>query len=167
MTELKKKLYSDIRKRRPTTKNQMNITLNAFYQQRRHVSDMIKMAQKEFYVNKLSENKHDFKKVFNIANKLLFQNEEMPLTPCEDKKLLANQFNSFFITKIEKIIEILVPTNTHPSNPVYLKSEIETTIILHEFRPITLDATKKLILSATPKSCKLDPIPMNLLRKPH
>ena len=124
---------------------------------------MIKMAQNAFYVNKLSENKHDFKKVFDIAKKLLFQIEEMPLPPCEDKKLLANQFNSFFITKIE-IMEILVPTNTHPSNPVYLESEIETTVILHEFRPITLNATKKLILSATPKSCKLDPILMNLLR---
>ena len=123
-----------------------------------------KKSQKEFCVNKLSENKYDFKKVFDIANKLLFQNEEMQLPPCEDKKLLANQFISFFITKIEKIMEILVPTNTHPSNPVYLESEIETTVILHEFGPITLDATKKLILSATPKSCKLDPIPKYLLR---
>ena len=80
------------------------------------------------------------------------------------KKLLANQFNSFFITKIQKIMEILVPISTHPSNPVYLESEIETAEILHEFRPITLDATKKLILSAPPKSCKLDPIPRDLLR---
>ena len=125
---------------------------------------MIKTAQKDFYVNNLSENKHDFKKVFKIANKLLFQNEEMPLPSCEDKKTLANQFNSFYTTKIEQIIDTLVPTSIHPSNPVYLKSEIETTVILRQFRPITLDATKKLIVSATPKSCKLDPIPMNLLR---
>ena len=138
--------------------------MNAFYQQRRYVSNVIKTAQKDFYVNKLSENKHDFKKVFKIANKLLFRIEEMPLPPCEDKKTLANQFNSFFMTKIEKIMKTLVPTNTHPSNPVYLESEIETAVILHEFMPITLDATKKLILSAAPKSCKLDPIPTSLLR---
>ena len=41
---------------------------------------------------------------------------------------------------------------------------METTVILHEFRPITLDETKKLILSAAPKSCKLDPISTKLLR---
>ena len=42
---------------------------------------------------------------------------------------------------------------------------METTVILHEFRPITPDETKKLILSAVPpKLCKLDPIPMKLLR---
>ena len=139
-------------------------TLNAFYQQRRHVSNLIKTAQKDFYVNKLSENKHDLKRVFEIANKLLFQNKEMPLPPCEDKKTLANQFNSFFITKIEKIMEGLVPADTHLVNPLYLESDMETTVILHESRPITLDATKKLILSAAPKSCKLDPIPMKLLR---
>ena len=161
---IKKELILRHKKEKAYNKEPNEYTLNAFYQQRRYVSNMIRMAQKDFYVNKLSENKHDFKKVFDIANKLLFQNEEMPFPPCEDKKLLANQFNLFFITEIEKIMEILVPTNTHPSNHVYLESEIETAVILHEFRPITLDATKKLILSATPKSCKLDPIPMNLLR---
>ena len=88
----------------------------------------------------------------------------MPLPPCEDKKTVADQFNSFFTMKIEKIMEGLVPTDTHPVHPVYLESEMETAVILHEFRPITLDENKKLILSAAPKSCKLDPIPMKLLR---
>ena len=49
----------------------------------------------------------------------------MPLPPCDDKKTLADQFNSFFITKIEKIMEDLVPSDTHPVNPVYLESEME------------------------------------------
>ena len=88
----------------------------------------------------------------------------MPLPPCDDKKTLADQFNSFFIMKIEKIMEGLVPTDTHLVNHVYLESEMETTVILHEFRPITLEETKKFILSAALKSCKLEPIPMKLLR---
>ena len=61
-------------------------------------------------------------------------------------------------------MEGLVPTNTHPVNTAYLESEMETTVILHEFRPISLDETKKLILSSAPKSCELDPIPTKLLR---
>ena len=61
-------------------------------------------------------------------------------------------------------MEGLVPTDTHLVNPVYLESEMETTVILHEFRPITLDETKKFTLSAALKSCKLDPIPTKLLR---
>ena len=104
MTELKKIILRH-RKEKAYNKEPNEYTLNAFYQQRRYVSNVIKMDQKDFYVNKLSENKHGFKKVFNIANKLLFWKEEMPLPPCEDKRLLANQFNSFFITKIEKIME--------------------------------------------------------------
>ena len=117
---IKKEIMLRHKKEKAYNKEPNEYTLNAFYQQRRFVSNVIKTAQKDFYVNKLSENKHDFKKVFEIANKLLFRNEEMPLPPCEDKKTLANQFNSFFMTKIEKIMETLVPTNTHPSNPVYL-----------------------------------------------
>ena len=108
------------KKEKAYNKDPTEYTLNVFYQQRRHVSNLIKTAQKDFYVNKLSENKHDFKRVFEIANKLLFWNEEMPLPPCEDKKTLADQFNSFFIMKIEKIMEGLVPTNTHLVNTVYL-----------------------------------------------
>ena len=88
----------------------------------------------------------------------------MLLPPCEDKKTLAGQFNSFIIMKIEKITEGLVPTDNPLVNSVYLESEMETTVILLEFRPITLDETKKLILSTALKSCKLDPIPMKLPR---
>ena len=61
-------------------------------------------------------------------------------------------------------MEGLVQTDIHLVNPDYLESEIEITVTLHEFRPVTLDETNKLILSATPKSCKLDPIPTKLLR---
>ena len=93
-----------------------------------------------------------------------FQNEEMPLPPCEDKKKLADQFNSSFIMKTDKIMEGLVQMDIHPVNPDYLGSEMEITVTLHEFRPVTLDETNKLILSATPKACKLDPIPTKLLR---
>ena len=88
----------------------------------------------------------------------------MPLPPSEDKKTLADQFNSFFITKIKKIMEGFIPTNTHLVNPVYLESEMETTVILHTFRPITLDETMKFILSTALRSCKLDPIPTKLFR---
>ena len=60
------------KKKKAYNKGPNEYTLNAFYQQRRHVSNLIKTAQKDFYVKKLSENKHDFKRVFEIANKLLF-----------------------------------------------------------------------------------------------
>ena len=76
-------------------------------------------------MNKLSENKHDFKRVLEITNKLLFWNEEMPLPPCKDKNTLTDQFNLFLIMKIEKIMEGLVPTNPHLFNPVYIESEME------------------------------------------
>ena len=53
----------------------MKYTLNAFYQQRRYVSNIIKTSKKNYYVDKLKENKNDFKMEFQIANKLLHRNE--------------------------------------------------------------------------------------------
>ena len=67
----KKEIILRHKKEKAYNKEPNEYILNAFYQQRRYVSNLIKTAQKDFYVNKLSENKHDFKKVFEIANKLL------------------------------------------------------------------------------------------------
>ena len=74
---IKNEIILRCKKEKAYNKEPNKYTLNAFYQQRRYVSNLIKMAQKDFYANKLSENKHNFKKVFKIANKFLFWNEEM------------------------------------------------------------------------------------------
>ena len=65
----------------------------------RHVSNIIKTSKKNYYVDKLRENRNDFKMIFQIANKLLHKNETPPLPPTDDKKLLADQFNEFFMMK--------------------------------------------------------------------
>ena len=51
--------------------------------------------------------------VFTIANKLLFRNEPLPLPPTNNKQKLANEFNEFFRTKIQKIMDDLQPAEEH------------------------------------------------------
>ena len=136
---------------------------NAFYQQCRFVSNIIKTTQRTYYTEKLADNKTDFKQIFEISNKLLYKNEPLLLPPSDNKKNLADQFNEFFITKINKIMDGLVPTTSHLINNDYIEDNFETNKRLHEFRPLTLEETIKLVKSAAPKSCKLDPIPTIIL----
>ena len=67
------------------------------------------------------------------------------------------------MTKINKIMDGLVPTTSHPINNDYIEDKFETDKRLHKFRPLTLEKTIKLVKSAAPKSCKLDPIPTIIL----
>ena len=141
----------------------MEYNLNAFYQQCRFVSNIIRTAQRTYYTQKLADNKTNFKRIFEISNKLLYKNEPVPLPSTDNKKNLADQFNEFFITKINKIMEGLVPTTSHPINKVYIEDKFETDKRLYKFRLLTLEETINLVKSAAPKSCDLDPIPTNIL----
>ena len=151
------------KKERAFRRDPTKYNLNAFYQQCRFVSNIIKTAQRTYYTQKLADNKTNFKRIFEISNKLLYKNEPVPLPSTDNKKNLADQFNEFFITKIDKIMEGLVPTTSHPINKVYIEDRFETDKRLYEFRLLTLEKTINLVKSAAPKSCDLDPIPTNIL----
>ena len=90
-----------------------------------YLSNIIKTAQRTYYTQKLADNKTNFKQIFEISNKLLYKNEPVPLPSTDNKKNLADQFNEFFITKINKIMEGLVPTTSHPINKVYIEDKFE------------------------------------------
>ena len=61
-------------------------TLNAFYVQRRHVSNIIKMARQTFYMNYIAEHKLDTKSIYAMSFKLLGKAIDNPL-PEHDSKL--------------------------------------------------------------------------------
>ena len=46
-------------------------------------------------------------RIFGIINILLHQDEVLPLSPLEDPKQLANEFNIFFKIKTDTIMENL------------------------------------------------------------
>ena len=75
------------------------------------VGHLIHASQHRYYCDKLIENKHNFKEIYSIANKLLFRKEPLPLPALDDPTQLANEFNTYFIGKIEKIMAGLEPEN--------------------------------------------------------
>ena len=67
----------------------------------------IDKAEKDFYKKSIHDNKNDFKAIFNICNNLLGRNLDLPIPPSDNIKMLAEEFNTFFIDKIARIRENL------------------------------------------------------------
>ena len=95
----------------------------AFYNQQRYVTGLIKSKKKLFYVTKIQQNGNNPKEIFNITNKLLGRNDQLPLSTYEDKSNLANDFSSFFTNKIDKIMEKLKATSAVTEKNSYMESE--------------------------------------------
>ena len=113
-------------KERKWLKDHTQYNFQAFRYQRRHVANIIQAVKWIHYSNLLVENKRNTKEVFNIANKLLYRNEPLPLPPTTDVQLLVNEFNEFFITKSLTIMNNLQPSDDNPIDPTYIKSDCLT-----------------------------------------
>ena len=152
-------------------KDRTNINnYHQFYTQCCKVSNMLSLAKKDFYKATLNENKHNYKKIFGICNTLLGRSQEHPRPICNSNKELANNFNTFFIDKIQKIRKELNGykiqqriTNTSENTPEM--SNLPDEIALKGFRQVSIEETIKYIMKAPSKSCKLDPIPIDLLKE--
>ena len=79
-------------------------------------------CKRDYYIMAIQDNRSDYKKIFSIANKLLYRNESLPLPLTDNEKQLADDFNNFFVTKIDKIMSELVLTEAHPMDLKYTKS---------------------------------------------
>ena len=143
------------------TKDPTEYNLQAFYYQRRYVANMIKLAQREYYINEIRENRNNFKAVFKITNKLLFRNKQLPLPPTPLLQDLANEFNEFFIDKINKI---MVTLKQEEPDKRHIESAPLTSVNMSSFTPTTMPEMVKLIHKTTIKSCELDPLPARLLK---
>ena len=89
----------------------------------------------------------------------------MPLPPAVDLITQANEFNDFFIGKIEKIMQDLAPSSTSATpNDEYLEPTYETTNRLTNFKSINDQDILSIINRAPPKSCELDPMLTTLLK---
>ena len=115
-------------------------------------------------MEKITENCDNYKEIFRLTKKLLGRDNELPLPPAEDLTIQGNEFNNFFMGKIEKIMQDIAPNNMTDTLDDYLESGFETTERLTNFKMITNQDILSIISVAPPKSCKLDPMPTTLLK---
>ena len=81
--------------------------------------------------------------------------------------LLVEGFNEFFYTKIAKIMDKLkLNVPTHNPNK-FIEDEYQTEMKIGILMSVSHMDVINMVKSVPPKSCKLDPIPTKILKKPH
>ena len=159
--KIKSEIILRRKKERDWTMNPSPYTLDAFYVQRRHVLNIIKMARRTFYMNYIAEHKFDTKSIYVMSFKLLGKMTDNPLPEHDSKLDLANEFNNYFKDKIDTIMMNLRPSDGNPIDPKYIESHRTTDVKFEEFSLIEEDKIKTIVRSAPSKSCELDP-PSNI-----
>ena len=127
--------------------------------------NLIRKYQKQYYNEALLEHKYNAKAIFKITNKLLFKDESLPLPPELIIKLLADNFNNFFIAKIDRIQDDLTSTENNIMDNRCIEDHYLTDHRLIRFEPVDENYIAKLIKNTPPKLCALDPIPTQLLKR--
>ena len=83
----------------------------------------------------------------------------------KNSKVLADEFNQFFKDKVQKIMDNLAPTEDNLTDQHYLESDYNTDKRFREFIPVNSDRIAKIIRTAPPKLCELDPVPSKILKQ--
>ena len=136
MDKIKHEIMLRRAKERKWLNNPTEYNLNSFYIQCRHVANIMKSAQKEYYIEKITENRTDYKAIFNIANALLFRKEPSLLPSCDSQEQLANDFGQFFHDKIETIMTNLRALPEGTDDYKYVEHDFEMDKQLHNFTTI-------------------------------
>ena len=119
---------------------------------------MLLEAKTACYSAQVRDCRGDKKELYKLVNTLMGTASSNPLPNYTNDKDLAEEFADFFMDKIQRIRDNLT------ENPVYKPTRRDISG-LAEFKPFNQMEVKKIILSMKTKSCKLDTLPMKLLKE--
>ena len=110
-----------------------------------------------FFENKIA-NSLSGRTLFDIVKSLYGKTKTTVLPSFSSMQELVTRFSDFFVGKVRSLRNSLDDLN--PPSPTF---ETFHGKIMSNFKPVTSDFVKELILSSSPKTCNLDPLPTNLL----
>ena len=120
-------------------------------------NNIIKNAKKSFYENSIA-NSTSSKTLFNFVSNFYGKSSSSILPSAPSLSVLVENFSLYFIDKISSIRSKLdCISNSMPDFDCF------NGIKMHCFEPVSIETVKNVILSSSPKSCFLDPIPTSLL----
>ena len=96
--------------------------LNTLRKARLQVTEMCKVAKRNFYQQKITENVGDQNVLFKLVNDLLYRVKDTSLPSADSQEELANRIADFFANKIEKIVSSFV------INESYVPTIIKTSL---------------------------------------
>ena len=119
--------------------------------------------EEKYYLNIFHEHRRNTKYVFKVCNSLLGKGKDLPLPPGFTNQELADNCNEFFTTKITNTRSKLIEQNLGLPD---MSTEHHTIPrVVANYRPLSCDDVAKFFLASPSKSCEVDPIPTELLKK--
>ena len=146
--------YERVWKRRRTEENKNN-----YINQKNLCIEMSLSKQTNYYTKVVDGAKNCQKSLFKIANELLDKNSEKVLPSHSDPKQLANDFNNYYVEKVNTIRKSIPEVSNNPS--YYSRPFIGKR--LNSFRPTTESEVKEIIKECGIKTSFEDPIPSKVL----
>ena len=130
-----------------------------YIEQRSLCAELSLSKQQTYYSNVVEKASNKQKSLFKVVNEVLDKKPERILPTHTDPTTLANEFNQYYIDKIDKLRETIPPTHseTQPEK-IYFKGEK-----LVRFAPTTNEEVKELIQEFGVKTSSEDPIPAALI----
>ncbi len=130
--------------------------------ERNRVTELVKKAKNDHIKSLVSNNQHNPKQLFQIANRLLKPCAKENMCTQEENEETANRFASFFI---QKVVDIRLKLRTGESDSAPLDKDTPFSgQQLSVLRPVSDTELDKLITQGPCKTCALDPLPTALVK---
>ena len=139
-------------KKNKTEEDRINYT-----NQKKVCAELSLAKQTEHYTTLIESNSKSQKSLFKVANELLDKNSKKVLPAHDDPKELANQFNNYFVEKIQKIRTSIPEVEKRVEFARPFKGQKLTV-----FKPTDEEELRKMIKEHGVKTCFEDPIPSQL-----
>ena len=133
----------------------------SYVEQRNICAQLSLVKQQTFYGNVINSSSNKQKSLFDVVDKLLDKKDARVLPTHTDPVELANDFNRYYIEKIDKLRESIPKSE---KNEIPRASTFEGDK-LAVFRLTTADEVKEILADSGIKTSCEDPLPVGILKQ--
>ena len=154
--EVKQAKQERCKAERKWRKTELTVHRDIYVKALKHVKEVIVRERTNYFSQRILHCS-SLKTLYTISDELCGKTKASPLPNNIITNELPDTFCQFFIDKVSKIRHDL---DAFGSDPYFEPFEGH---VFNEFKTVSKDLVKEIILSSPPKSCSLDPIPTVLL----
>ena len=141
-------------------KNKTEVCRTKYVNQKKVCAEMVLVKQNAHYSRIIQDAGKCQKSLFKVANEMLDKTKVKVLPAYDDPKVLANEFNEYFVEKVKKIRKSIPKSNEDES----YYSRPFTGERMNQFQIVTEEQVDKIIKERGIKTSMEDPIPSKLVQ---
>ena len=127
-----------------------------------------KLRKKEYYAQEVLRCGNDQKKLYKLVDRLTKGVVPAQIPDHSSIQQLTNDFANFFSRKIDKICqnikEIMLGDNI-PAGVLYEQTEMASKSTFEQFKLLTEEEVKMIVMKCASKQCRLDPVPTYIVKE--